>query len=163
MPGLTSGPTVEFAETSQDTQTAVTTAPPAEYTGPDMTGTELATTYTDEYGNIYGVEPDDETEESSVVITESPFGELPDVDLEQYYQNTDPANTLTEMRPQTTVTQSVTTNSSSAVTEPYSYSYTQTQPTQTVSVTTVQTAAETTVTTVPRETTASRITTAIIR
>lgn len=147
MPGLTSGPTVEFAETSQDTQTAVTTAPPAEYTGPDMTGTELATTYTDEYGNIYGVEPDDETEESSIIITGSPFGELPDVDLEQYYQNTDPANTLTEMRPQTTVTQSVTTNSSSAVTEPYSYSYTQTQPTQTVSVTTVQTAAETAVTT----------------
>lgn len=108
MPSMTVYPSFNYLET---------TAPPtmtegetrSKQTYPDMTGTELATTYTDEFGNVYGItsaeelpEPVYSTDSSGYSVqtqtTHDEFGVdpsiFPDIGISDYYKNTDPANTL---------------------------------------------------------------------
>ncbi|MGN1417008.1 MAG: transglutaminase domain-containing protein [Oscillospiraceae bacterium] len=98
MPSMTVYPSFDYLETTAPpTQTESETRSGQTY--PDMTGTELATTYTDEYGNIYGItstEAPSETYQTDSSRDEYgvDLSDFPDVDISEYYRNTDPANTL---------------------------------------------------------------------
>ncbi|MGN0696231.1 MAG: transglutaminase domain-containing protein [Oscillospiraceae bacterium] len=104
MPSMTVYPSFDYLETTAPpTQTESETRSGQTY--PDMTGTELATTYTDEYGNIYGITTTEASPETYTYSgeeisssTRDEFGvdlsDFPDVGISEYYRNTDPANTL---------------------------------------------------------------------
>lgn len=108
MPSMTVYPSFNYLETTPPPET-VSQETRSGQTYPDMTGTELATTYTDEFGNIYGItsveelpDPVYSTDSSGYSVqsetTRDEFGvdlsDFPDVDLSEYYRNTDPANTF---------------------------------------------------------------------
>lgn len=152
MPSMTVYPSFDYLET---------TAPPTPtesetrsgQTYPDMTGTELATTYTDEFGNIYGIVPTETSSEeytTSFSSTRDEYGvdlsDFPDVGISDYYRNTDPANTLVFDPATSTATERPT----ETTTSPYSVSSVTTAPTVTTSETTT-----TSVTTTTAETTST--------
>lgn len=155
MPSMTVYPSFDYLETTAPpTQTESETKSGQTY--PDMTGTELATTYTDEYGNIYGItttEAPSETysyQNEQTSLSSDEYGvdlsDFPDVDISEYYRNTDPANTLVFNPVTTTATErpSETTTSYSVVTT-VTAAPTVTEATTTTTVTT--TAEETLVST----------------
>lgn len=123
---------------------------------PDMTGTELATTYTDEYGNVYGItspmelpDPVISNDGTGYVITDNTavsggndLSLFPDIDLSDYYLHTDPANTFT-LPTQTVQTYTTTPGTSYS---PFSVSESSSMMTAAPTFTTTTTVPETTVT-----------------
>lgn len=142
MPSMTVKPSIDYIETEPVITKVITQTEPPETT-PDRTGTELATTYTDENGNIYGIEPElptAVTDESSSQTSETTadLSDFPTIDLSEYYENTDPANTYTTKEIPETVYE--TANEQTTLTEP-------TSETTTISETTAPTETETELTT----------------
>lgn len=149
IPSMTEVKGFRYLETTAE-RTPTQTSEETRESLPDMTGTDLATTYIDEYGNIYGIsetEPveinSDNTSTYSDSLTsrteydDSSLSQFPDIGIDEYYKNTDPGNTVISFdltRPETYTT------------APF---YTTTMPTlpETVTVTATQTTTEATTTT----------------
>lgn len=139
MPSMTVKPSINYIETEPVTTRTVTTTEPPETT-PDRTGTELATTYTDENGNIYGIEPELPTvvseEESTDTLSETTettvdLSDFPTIELSDYYGNTDPANTYTTKEIPETVYETSSESSVTTVSETVTSSETATVSSET--------------------------------
>lgn len=131
IPPMTTSAGFGYLETTGERLPTVTVSSDNGVTLPDMTGTELATTYTDEYGNVYGEtaspdlpDPVIVNDGTGYVITDNgdlggnnSLSDFPDIDLSDYYLHTDPVNTYTIPTQTTTVyTTSVSTQGISTFT-----------------------------------------------
>ncbi len=150
IPSMTEVRGFSYLETDTE-RTPTQSSEKTEESLPDMTGTDLATTYTDEYGNIYGISETEPTEinsdntlpyysESTTSQTEnddSSLSRFPDIGIDEYYRNTDPGNTVISYdltRPDTYTTAPFYTTTAPAM--PETVTITSAQTTTTAATTT---------------------------
>lgn len=148
MPTAASEPPVEYISSSSG-QTTTSAASEETTVSERKTGTELATTYTDENGNIYGIEPTvtaapevtavPQTEPENTTTEDIALYGIPDVPADEYY------NRLTATDTERTVpseTQTIAKTEHPTVTTKVITQRTETTPETTTTTTRTETTAE---------------------
>ena len=114
MPTAASEPPVEYISSTSSEQTTTSATSGETTVSEKNTGTELATTYTDENGNIYGIEPTvtaapevtavPQTQPEITTTEDIALYGIPDVPADEYYNRLTATNTERPLPSQTQTT-----------------------------------------------------------